>query len=150
MQRALTGPPSGAPSTREAGTLRHGLRCDCNGRESVTEVPLPSIPAISALPPRSNARSLIPTTPRERALPSTRRNVYLLDEPTTGLHFDDVHKLLDVLNRLADLGNTVIVVEHNLDVIKTAHWVIDLGPEAGPAGGLIVAQGTPEEVAAKP
>ncbi len=84
----------------------------------------------------------------ELARPSTGRTVYLLDEPTTGLHFDDVHKLLDVLNRLVDLGNTVIVVEHNLDVIKTADWVIDLGPEAGPAGGLIVAQGTPEEVAA--
>jgi excinuclease ABC subunit A len=84
----------------------------------------------------------------ELARPSTGRTVYLLDEPTTGLHFDDVHKLLDVLNRLVDLGNTVIVVEHNLDVIKTADWVIDLGPEAGPAGGLIVAQGTPEQVAA--
>ncbi len=80
--------------------------------------------------------------------PSTGCTVYLLDEPTTGLHFDDVHKLLDVLNRLVDLGCTVIVVEHNLDVIKTADWVIDLGPEAGPAGGLIVAQGTPDEVAA--
>ncbi|HZT82301.1 MAG TPA: excinuclease ABC subunit A, partial [Gemmataceae bacterium] len=75
------------------------------------------------------------------------RTLYLLDEPTTGLHFDDIGKLLDVLNRLVDLGNTVIVVEHNLDVIKTADWVIDLGPEAGDAGGYLVAEGTPEDVA---
>jgi excinuclease ABC subunit A len=81
----------------------------------------------------------------ELARPSTGRTLYILDEPTTGLHFDDIHKLLEVLNRLVDLGNTVIVVEHNLDVIKTADWIIDLGPEAGPAGGRIVVQGTPEE-----
>ena len=81
----------------------------------------------------------------ELARPSTGRTLYLLDEPTTGLHFDDIHKLLEVLNRLVDLGNTVIVVEHNLDVIKTADWVIDLGPEAGPGGGRIVAEGTPED-----
>ena len=84
----------------------------------------------------------------ELARPSTGRTLYILDEPTTGLHFDDIHKLLDVLNRLVDLGNTVIVVEHNLDVIKTADWVIDLGPEAGPAGGRIVVEGTPEEIVA--
>jgi excinuclease ABC subunit A len=83
----------------------------------------------------------------ELARPSTGRTLYILDEPTTGLHFDDIHKLLEVLNRLVDLGNTAIVVEHNLDVIKTADWIIDLGPEAGPAGGRIVVQGTPEEVA---
>jgi excinuclease ABC subunit A len=83
----------------------------------------------------------------ELARPSTGRTLYILDEPTTGLHFDDIHKLLEVLNRLVDLGNTVIVVEHNLDVIKTADWIIDLGPEAGPAGGRIVVEGTPEEVA---
>ena len=82
----------------------------------------------------------------ELARPSTGKTLYLLDEPTTGLHFDDVRKLLDVLQRLADLGNTVLVVEHNLDVIKTADWVIDLGPEAGGGGGRVVAQGTPEEV----
>jgi excinuclease ABC subunit A len=82
----------------------------------------------------------------ELARPSTGRTLYILDEPTTGLHFDDIHKLLEVLDRLVDLGNTVIIVEHNLDVIKTADWIVDLGPEAGPAGGRIVAQGTPEEV----
>ncbi len=85
----------------------------------------------------------------ELARPNTGRTVYLLDEPTTGLHFDDLRKLLDVLNRLVDLGNTVIVVEHNLDVIKSADWVIDLGPEAGDAGGRIVAEGTPEDIVAE-
>jgi excinuclease ABC subunit A len=73
-----------------------------------------------------------------------------LDEPTTGLHFDDIRKLLDVLNRLTDAGNTVIVIEHNLEVIKTADYVIDLGPEGGDAGGDILAEGTPEEVADVP
>jgi excinuclease ABC subunit A len=83
----------------------------------------------------------------ELGRPNTGRTLYLLDEPTTGLHFDDIHKLLEVLHRLVDLGNTVIVVEHNLDVIKTADWVIDLGPEAGDAGGFVVAEGTPEAIA---
>ncbi|MGL6094884.1 MAG: excinuclease ABC subunit UvrA, partial [Fimbriiglobus sp.] len=86
----------------------------------------------------------------ELARPSTGRTLYLLDEPTTGLHFDDVRKLLDVLHRLVDLGNTVVVVEHNLDVIKTADWVIDMGPEAGSGGGRVVAQGTPEAIIGSP
>jgi excinuclease ABC subunit A len=83
---------------------------------------------------------------KELARVSTGDTIYILDEPTTGLHFADIQKLLDVLHRLTDAGNTVIVIEHNLDVIKTADWLIDLGPEGGEAGGYIVAEGTPEEV----
>ncbi len=84
---------------------------------------------------------------RELARVQTGRTLYLLDEPTTGLHFGDVKKLLEVLNRLVDNGNTVLVIEHNLDVIKTADWIIDLGPEGGAAGGEVIAAGTPEAVA---
>ena len=81
---------------------------------------------------------------------STGKTVYILDEPTTGLHFADVHKLTEILQRLASDGNTVVVIEHNLDVIKTADYIIDIGPEGGDRGGTVVAQGTPEEVAANP
>jgi excinuclease ABC subunit A len=84
---------------------------------------------------------------RELSKRGTGRTLYILDEPTTGLHFEDVRKLLDVLNRLVDQGNTILVIEHNLDVVKSADWVIDLGPEGGEGGGRIVAQGTPEDVA---
>ena len=84
---------------------------------------------------------------KELARPSTGKTLYLLDEPTTGLHFADIQKLLDVLNRLVDQGNTVVVIEHNLDVIKNADYIIDLGPEGGDEGGNIVACGTPEELA---
>jgi excinuclease ABC subunit A len=84
----------------------------------------------------------------ELAKRSTGHTIYLLDEPTTGLHFDDVRRLLTVLSRLVDQGNTVLIIEHNLDVIKTADWLIDLGPEGGSGGGLVVAQGSPEDVAA--
>jgi excinuclease ABC subunit A len=83
---------------------------------------------------------------RELARRSTGRTLYLLDEPTTGLHFDDIRKLLGVLRSLTEKGNSVIVIEHNLDVIKTADWVVDLGPEGGDAGGRIVAEGTPEYI----
>ncbi|MFM2384454.1 MAG: hypothetical protein RL166_328, partial [Actinomycetota bacterium] len=77
---------------------------------------------------------------------SNGRSIYVLDEPTTGLHFEDTRKLLEVLNSLVDKGNTVIVIEHNLDVIKCADWLIDMGPEGGAGGGLVIAEGTPEQV----
>lgn len=87
---------------------------------------------------------------KELAKRSTGRTLYILDEPTTGLHFEDVKKLLEVLHELVDGGNTVVVIEHNLDVIKTADWIIDIGPEGGDGGGEIVATGTPEKVADEP
>ena len=80
----------------------------------------------------------------------TGKTVYILDEPTTGLHFADVHKLVEILRRLSDGGNTVIVIEHNLDVIKTADYLIDIGPEGGERGGTVIAKGTPEEVSESP
>jgi excinuclease ABC subunit A len=81
---------------------------------------------------------------------STGKTIYILDEPTTGLHFADVHKLVDILHKLTETGNTVVVIEHNLDVIKTADYIIDIGPEGGDGGGTVIAKGTPEEVAANP
>jgi excinuclease ABC subunit A len=87
---------------------------------------------------------------KELSRRATGRTLYILDEPTTGLHFEDVRKLLDVLHALVNTGNTVVVIEHNLEVIKTADWVLDLGPEGGEGGGRVVASGTPEEIAANP
>jgi len=84
---------------------------------------------------------------KELAKRATSRTIYILDEPTTGLHFDDIKKLLEVLQRLVETGNTVVIIEHNLDVIKTADHIIDLGPEGGDRGGAVIATGTPEEVA---
>jgi len=87
---------------------------------------------------------------KELSKRASGRTLYILDEPTTGLHFADIAQLLVVLHRLRDEGNTVIVIEHNLDVIKTADWLLDFGPEGGDGGGLIVASGSPEKVAADP
>lgn len=87
---------------------------------------------------------------KELSRPATGRTLYILDEPTTGLHFEDVRKLLEVLHKIVDNGNTVVVIEHNLDVIKTADWIIDIGPEGGDGGGEVVAVGTPEDIAASP
>jgi excinuclease ABC subunit A len=85
---------------------------------------------------------------KELSKVATGRTLYILDEPTTGLHFADIEKLLEVLQRLVDAGNTVLVIEHNLDVIKQADWIVDLGPEGGEAGGEVIATGTPEDIAA--
>ena len=87
---------------------------------------------------------------KELSKRDTGQTLYILDEPTTGLHFADIQLLLDVLHRLKSHGNTIVVIEHNLDVIKTADWIIDLGPEGGGGGGMILATGTPEEVAEHP
>ncbi|MGH7153394.1 MAG: excinuclease ABC subunit UvrA, partial [Acetobacteraceae bacterium] len=87
---------------------------------------------------------------KELARRATGRTLYILDEPTTGLHFEDVRKLLEVLHALVDHGNTIVVIEHNLEVIKTADWILDLGPEGGDGGGRIIAEGTPEDIAATP
>ena len=84
---------------------------------------------------------------RELSKRDTGKTLYILDEPTTGLHFQDIRQLLKVLHDLRDAGNTIVVIEHNLDVVKTADWVVDLGPEGGSGGGYIIAEGTPEDVA---
>ena len=99
--------------------------------------PAPNSPA--AKPSASNSPANLGKNP-------TGHTLYVLDEPTTGLHFADIHNLLNVLNRLADMGNTILVIEHNLDVIKCADWLIDMGPEGGDGGGTVVAEGTPEQV----
>ena len=138
-------------TVREAlGVLR--ARCPSSSRSSRRSTTWGSTTSGSARrPPRCPGgeaqRVKLATELSRRA---TGRTLYILDEPTTGLHFADIQKLLEVLNRLVDQGNTVVIIEHNLDVIKTADWVIDLGPEGGDEGGRVIATGTPEEVARRP
>ncbi|MBX3395710.1 MAG: excinuclease ABC subunit UvrA [Phycisphaerae bacterium] len=115
--------------------------------QTLADVGLGYVPLGQSAPTLSGGEAQRVKLAGELGRPSTGRTMYVLDEPTTGLHFDDLRKLLDVLHRLVDMGNTVVCIEHNLDVIKTADWVIDLGPDAGDEGGRIVAEGPPERVA---
>jgi excinuclease ABC subunit A len=115
--------------------------------ETIADVGLGYIALGQSSPTLSGGEAQRVKLSRELAKRSTGRTLYILDEPTTGLHFDDIRKLLRVLDRLVEGGNTVVVIEHNLDVIKTADWIVDMGPEGGDGGGRVIAQGTPEEVA---
>ncbi len=118
--------------------------------QTLHDVGLGYLPLGQAAPTLSGGEAQRVKLAAELARPDTGKTLYILDEPTTGLHLDDIKKLLEVIHRLADLGNTVVVIEHNLEVIKTADWILDLGPEAGLGGGELVAQGPPAEVAQHP
>jgi excinuclease ABC subunit A len=115
--------------------------------QTLQDVGLGYVPLGQSAPTLSGGEAQRVKLAAELARPDTGKTLYILDEPTTGLHFDDVRKLLDVVHRLADLGNTVIIIEHNLEVIKTADWLVDIGPEAGAEGGEVVAAGPPELIA---
>ena len=116
--------------------------------QTLHDVGLGYVPLGQAAPTLSGGEAQRIKLAAELARPQTGRTLYVLDEPTTGLHADDIRKLLDVIHRLADLGNTVVIIEHHLDVIKTADWIVDIGPEAGEAGGSVVAAGPPEVIVA--
>jgi excinuclease ABC subunit A len=134
---------------RAAEALEHFARVPKLRRmlQMLDDVGLGYVPLGQPAPTLSGGEAQRVKLAAELGRPQTGKTLYILDEPTTGLHFDDIRKLLRVIHRLVDLGNTVVCIEHNLDVIKTADWIIDLGPEAGDAGGLIVAAGTPEKLA---
>ena len=137
-------------SVGEALALFASFRRIVRGLQVLADVGLGHVPLGQAAPTLSGGEAQRVKLASELSRPSRGRTLYLLDEPTTGLHLDDISKLLTVLNRLVQAGNTVVVIEHNMDVVKTADYVIDLGPEGGDRGGYIVATGTPEEIAQSP
>jgi excinuclease ABC subunit A len=120
----------------------------CRILQTLAEVGLPYLRLGQPAPTLSGGEAQRVKLAKELARRATGKTLYILDEPTTGLHFQDIEMLLSVLHRLRDHGNTIVVIEHNLDVIKTADWMIDLGPEGGGGGGRVVVAGTPEKVAA--
>jgi excinuclease ABC subunit A len=131
----------GQPSTQLSGGEAQRVKLATELGKSAGPLPMPRRRPSDAEVVEEEAE------PDPQKAPGSSSTLYILDEPTTGLHFEDIHKLCTVFDRLADAGNTLVVIEHNLDVIKRADWIIDLGPEGGDRGGIIVAQGPPEKVA---
>jgi excinuclease ABC subunit A len=135
-------------TVEEALGFFHAVPALARKLETLTEVGLSYVRLGQAATTLSGGEAQRVKLSRELSKRDSGSTLYILDEPTTGLHFHDVQQLLNVLHRLRDHGNTVVVIEHNLDVIKTADWVIDLGPEGGGGGGRVLAAGTPEQIAA--